>query len=60
VELEISNMKKGKDVKELYRKECGLEDKRLRLLFTGHEIQDEFPLYKFKLTNGVVIVVFII
>lgn len=53
-------MKTGKDVKDLYMKHCSLEGKKLRMLFIGHEIGDDIPLYKLKLTNGVVIVVFII
>lgn len=53
-------MKTGKDIKELYMKHRSLQGKKLRTVFIGHEIGDDIPLYKFKLTNGVVIVVFII
>lgn len=60
LEVGISNMRSGKEVKEMYRDRKMLIGKRLRLFFAGHEIEDEEPLYKFKLVDGAVIVVFII
>lgn len=58
--IEISNLKKGKDIKELYKEKYSVEGKKLKLYFTGHEVGDELPLYKLMISNGDVIVLFII
>lgn len=58
--ISISNMKTGKDIKELYKAQNKISGKDIRLFFAGREIGDQTPLYKLKLANGHVIIVFII
>lgn len=60
LEIEISNLRKGKDIKELYKEKYSVGGKRLKLYFTGHEVSDELALYKLAINNGDVIVLFII
>ena len=57
-EMEVSNLMKGEELKEEYRKKAKIDDNfNLRLFFSGNEIKDDHFLYQHDLQNGIKIVV---
>ncbi len=59
--IKISNLKKGRDLKQQYSKEVNIpSSKKLRLFCVGQEIEDTEPLHKYSFSNNFVIIVLLV